>query len=188
MRIEETYQGIKRVYLGEDIYCYNLDDEFQCMAYKSGECKEDCPARIGGLAPLIKLYRSILTRYNKSGNYPDAQEYRNKVEYIKKVIRREQDSQIRAAYEEDKHRGSKGGSSESDSNNRASLKQKMKDNRPVECKLTSQKRADLKKATEDWEAENGKLPRLARNSMGRSKEDLYIKDRRDTNGKSEPTV
>lgn len=45
----------------------------------------------------------------------------------------------------------------------------MKDNRLVECKLTKTKRDEIKAATEEWEAENGKLPRLSRSILSRGK-------------------
>ena len=89
------------------------------------------------------------------------------MEQIKIEIQKDNESQIRAVLWADQHRGTKGGSSESDSNGRAGLKQKMKDNRPVECKWNSAQREEIKTLTEQWEAEHGKLPKLSRSMLSR---------------------
>lgn len=77
------------------------------------------------------------------------------------------------AYKEDKKRGSGGGNSESDANAKTSLKQKMKDNRPVECKLTASEREEIKEATKKFEEEHGALPKLSRAMVTRNKKDSY---------------
>lgn len=78
------------------------------------------------------------------------------------------------SYLEDRRRGCRGGSSEQDSNNKTSLKQKMKDNRPVECKESvAQNREQVKKELEKFEEEHGKLEKLSRSSVSRSKIDSY---------------
>ena len=81
---------------------------------------------------------------------------RKELKYIKEYYNKS----IKEAYREDKNRGTKGGNSESDSNNKTSLKQKMKDNRSLETKLSKEEQAKINKATQEWEEENGKLPRL----------------------------
>ena len=154
----------------QDIYCYNLDDNFKCMAFNQMRCTEKCPARVESLYKLKKLYESLRV-YSKD-------DYRLHSYYTKKLndislelsnfkFDREQERQIREAYNSDKHRGSKGGSSESDSNRRTNIKQRMKDNRAQECKLTKSQREEIKTLTEQWEAENGKLPKLSRSMLSR---------------------
>ena len=77
-------------------------------------------------------------------------------------------------YLEDRRRGCGGGSSEQDSNNKTSLKQKMKDNRPVECKESiAQNREQVKEELEKFEEEHGKLEKLSRSPVSRSKIDSY---------------
>lgn len=154
---------IKKVIIdkNESIYCYNLDESGKCAAFNFMNCKKSCSARIGSLRQLLKLYQSLVYRSE------EAAYYRTKMQEIKRILSAEENKQIQAAWLEDKHRGSKGGSSDSDSNSRASLKQKMKDNRPVECKLSASKREEIKAATEEWEAENGRLPRLSRSLLSR---------------------
>lgn len=49
----------------------------------------------------------------------------------------------------------------------------MKDNRPLECKQTKQERQEYHDAVEDWEGENGALPKLGRSGMTRSKTNSY---------------
>lgn len=154
---------IKKVIIdkNDSIYCYNLDQNGKCAAFNFMNCSKDCSARIGSLRQLLKLYKSLVYRSD------EAPYYRTKVQEIKRILAAEEGKQIQAAYLEDKHRGSKGGSSDSDSNSRASIKQKMKDNRPVECKLSASKREEIKAAMEEWEAENGRLPRLSRSILSR---------------------
>ena len=153
-----------KIKIAEDIYCYNVDEDFRCAAFNRQHCKPDCSARIGSLRQLLKLYRGLL-----HGSRGEAGAYIRRISEIQKEISLEEDKQIRAAYNEDLHRGSKGGSSESDSNNRASLKQRMKDNRSQECKPTRSQREELKSLTEQWEAENEKLPKLSRSMLSRKK-------------------
>ena len=153
-----------KVTIEEGVYCYNIDSRNQCAAYNQMDCSVDCPARVGSLQALKKLYRSLV-RTSSS----ELMDYRRRITEITEEMKEEQDRQIRAAWNEDIHRGSRGGSSESDSNNRAGIKQRMKDNRLVECKLTKTERDEIKAATEKWEAENGKLPRLSRSILSRGK-------------------
>lgn len=153
-----------RVTIEEGVYCYNVDSHNQCAAYNQMDCSADCPARVGSLQSLLKLYRSLAHTSTS-----DLAEHKQKITEVTKEMKEEQDRQIRAAWNEDRHRGSKGGSSEPDSNSRAGIKQRMKDNRPIECKLTKSEREEIKAATEEWEAENGKLPKLSRSILSRNK-------------------
>ena len=158
---------IPKVKLGPEAYCYNLDRSYKCMAYTRSDCREDCPARVGSLRQLLKLYRSLMPRALP----PDRAYYEDQIEVIKQELTIEEDRQIRAAYNEDMHRGSRGGSSESDSNKRAGLKQMMKDNRPQACKWTHAQRQEIKELTEEWEAEHGKLPKLSRSMLSKGKKE-----------------
>lgn len=153
-----------KVTIEEGVYCYNIDNHNQCAAFNRMDCSVDCPARLGSLQALKKLYQSLVHT-----SCSDLIDYKQRIIEITEEIEEEQDQQVRAAWNEDSHRGSKGGSSESDSNNRAGVKQRMKDNRLVECKLTKTEREEVKAATEKWESENGKLPRLSRSILSRGK-------------------
>lgn len=155
---------IPKIIITPGVYCYNLDESYRCMAFNEMDCSEECPARIGSLNQLFELYREMAYHLPRR----EAAYYWGQVKRIKESIVKEQDKQIRIAYNESLHRGSRGGSSESDSNNRASIKQKMKDNRPVECKWNSEEREQIKTLTEEFEAEHGKLPRLSRSPLSRT--------------------
>lgn len=157
-------QEVPKITIAPEVYCYNLDEGHKCMAFSNMDCSEDCPARIGSLRQLLKLYREIAYYLPRR----EAAYYWRQVKEINRMISKEQDSQIRAAYNDSLHRGSKGGSSESDSNSRTSIKQKMKDNRPTECKWNSEEREQIKTLTEEFEAEHGKLPRLSRSPLSRT--------------------
>lgn len=161
------HSTIPKIYIDETSYCYNVDQDGQCMAYNHMDCKYDCPARISNLGSLRRLYQSLM--YRAQG--PDLYFYREQIEQITKEIQEDQTSDILACLWADQHRGTKGGSSESDSNGRAGLKQKLKDNRPVECKWNSAQREEIKTLTEEWEAEHGKLPKLPRSMLSRGTKD-----------------
>lgn len=85
-------------------------------------------------------------------------------------------SDILEVYKEDKHRGHGGGSSESDSNSEASIKAKMKDNRPLECKQTKEEKKFVTEATKAWEEEYGSLEKLSKNPLSTAKIDSYTGD------------
>lgn len=87
------------------------------------------------------------------------------------------DEELREVYNEEIRRGSRGGSSDSDANNRTSLKQKMKDNRAQECKPSLYDVAAYKEAVAKWEMENGSLEKLRPNDgIVRSSIDSYTGD------------
>lgn len=75
------------------------------------------------------------------------------------------------AYWEDTHRGDRGGQSENEVN--AGAKQKMKDNRPQECKLNKAEKQEIYDTTKEWEEEHGKLEKLSRSPLTRNKVDSY---------------
>lgn len=156
---------IPRIEIEPGLYCYNIDSKNRCMAYNTTNCKEGCPARIGTLNSLLRLYRELRV----TPSHPEAKFYKDQIQKISKEIQEEQRGQIMAAYYADTHRGSKGGSSESDSNVRAGLKQLMKDNRSQECKWTDAEKQEIKTLTEEWEAKHGKLPKLSRSIVSRGK-------------------
>lgn len=161
--IGEDYKKVPRVRLDSNLYCYNVDENYRCMAYSVAQCHAHCQAKIGTLRGLLKLYRSLRSRSLTSG-YGSSYHYEldKSIKRIEAILDQEEDKDIKSAYFSDIRRGKKGGSSESDSNRRTGLKQLMKDNRPVECKPTSQEREDLKQALQEWEDEHGKLPKLSR--------------------------
>jgi len=81
-----------------------------------------------------------------------------------------------AVYKDELRRGGGGGASEKNENREASMKQKMKDNRPQECKLTKSAKEEIKSAMVTWEEENGKLERLGRCLLSKTKVDSYTGD------------
>ena len=81
-----------------------------------------------------------------------------------------------SCYLDDKHRGSGGGASESDSNKKAGMKQLMKDNRAIETKLSKTQQEEYKDALQKFEEEHGKLEKLGRSSLSRSTVDSYLVD------------
>lgn len=72
-----------------------------------------------------------------------------------KDLKRVNDLEIKKAYEEDLRRGSRGSNSESDANNKTSMKQKMKDNRALETKQTEADRKAYKEALDKFQEEKG---------------------------------
>lgn len=77
-------------------------------------------------------------------------------------------------YYADQRRGSGGGHSEGDtSNSAASLKQKLKDNRPIECKQTQAQREEYKEELKNWEETHEQLPKLSKMPFSRNKVDSY---------------
>lgn len=74
----------------------------------------------------------------------------------------------RKCYNEELKRGKRGGGGEQDGNS-AGIKAKMKDNRPLACKWTKAERDEIRAETEKWEAEHGKLDKLSRSLLSKTK-------------------
>lgn len=153
--------------------CFNRDPEGQCLAYTSGECSEDCPARIIDIDKKIKLVKEMLTKANAKKLRRELNKELKRDLWIREMIRQRKLIDWAVVYFQDLHRGSGGGQSESDSNRKTGLKQLMKDNRPVGIKPTQAQLEEYQGALSKWEADFGKLPKLSRSQLSSSKIDLY---------------
>lgn len=155
------------------ITCYNRDTEGRCLAYNEGTCSPDCQARIPTIEAKIDLIRCLLSRAQSK---KDKRELERELELSKKIKEVQDQKRFEGwmgCYLEDVHRGSGGGSSESDANKATRMKALMKDNRPVDVKPTQSQLTEYKEALREWEEENGKLERLGRTGLSHSKEDSY---------------
>jgi hypothetical protein len=157
-----------------DIKCHNVDEKDRCNAFDRGSCYSNCPARIRTAAGMVDLLRD-LRAHTKAGNNwcVNISGELQRFEMLAAEERANVTADWKAAYWEDTHRGGKGGGGEQQMSSEASTKQKMKDNRILATKPTFEEREQVKAATQEWEAENGKLERLGRSSMGKSKVDTY---------------
>ena len=155
----------------------------QCIYSKPGRCdiltEKNCEGcRSSVMDPKIHLRRLVeLFRYQDGKGASTASiraeikgfchKYKLKVpDLTEKEEEHNPYAGLRQAYLEDISRGEKGGASEGNDNN--NVKQLMHDNRSRDTKLNSVEREKLRKATQEWEEQNGKLPKLSRSSMGRS--------------------
>lgn len=162
--------------------CFNWKG-YQCCILKVFECPANCKAGIYTPEKYIEMLEEMLA-YNEKNN--------NTCGVLRKEIRtlREQYGiyyeintkdinkslvGLSRAYYEDTHRGERGGNSEGNSNP-AGMKQKMKDNRPVVCKMNKQQREEIKEATQEFESQHGKLEKLSRSPLSRNKKDSYTGD------------
>lgn len=154
--------------------CFNRDKEGRCLAYNEADCSESCPARIETIEQKIELLICLL---NKAQSKKDRRELGMELaeagEYKLAQMRGKYDDWM-SCYLDDKHRGTGGGASESDSNKKAGMKQLMKDNRDIETKPSRDQQAEYKEELKKWEEENGKLEKLGRTSLSSSKIDSYL--------------
>lgn len=173
---KSTCDGDKGVTHVVEVTCFNRDLDGRCMAFKEGVCSKECSARIPTIGDKIKLLESLMA-YSKS-KVITADLNKELVE-AQKVQRAEMTGKYEdwmSCYYEDRHRGSGGGSSEHDSNRSTGMKTLLKDNRSVGVKPTKSQNAEYQTELKKWEEENGKLPKLARSSLGKSKTDSYLEN------------
>ena len=158
------------------VTCFNRDSEGRCMAFKNGVCSPECSARIATIDAKIDLLTSLLA-YSRSRVV--TAELNKELEEAEKVRAAERTGKYEgwmACYYEDRHRGSGGGSSEHDSNRSTGMKTLMKDNRGIDTKPTKSQMAEYQAELGKWEKEHGKLPKLSRSSLGKSKTDSYLEN------------
>ena len=156
------------------VTCFNRDSDGRCMAFKEGVCSPDCSARISTIEAKIELLVSLIA-YSKSKVV--TAELNKELAEAEKVQDAERSGKYEgwmACYYEDRRRGSGGGSSEHDSNRSTGMKTLLKDNRGIDTKPTKSQMAEYQEELGKWEEENGKLPKLARSSLGKSKTDSYL--------------
>lgn len=153
--------------------CYNQDVEGHCLAYNGVKCSENCSARIKTIEEKIALLNCLLKgAVSKKGTHKLEQELMT-ARMVKYNLDRGKYSGWMSCYIADQHRGTGGGQSESDANAKTSMKQKMKDNRPVGVKPTKAQLQEYREELQKWEEEHEKLERLSRTSMSHRKEDSY---------------
>lgn len=166
-----------------DKNCFNCSPGGKsCLALTVRGCPEKCPARITDPHKYIEKLEEMLS-YNLKNNQSCAT-IRARIAGIRakyKIpepedigIKRESGKYegLSELYWAETHRGEKGSHSEGNVNNQA-IKAKMKDNRPQECKLNKGEKQEIYEATKKFEEENGKLEKLSRSLMTRSKVDSY---------------
>lgn len=155
------------------ITCFNRDKNGECLAYKVAECCPECSARIKTVDEKINLLTCLLTRAQAK---KDKRRLEEELEAAREVKRAQEAGKLKdwmGCYLEDLHRGERGGASESDSNRKTSLKQLMKDNRPVGVKPNKAQQEKYKQALAEFEEEHGKLEKLGRTSLSHAKRDSY---------------
>ena len=142
------------------------------------KCDPDCFARVED--PIIKL-RYLFDIYQKSKNHNNRWKIKKEIyDFMKEHDLGSQNPFHDSSkyfgwyrcYVEDLKRGEKGGGA-SQKANTTGLKQRMKDNRPIECKNTVADREAYTQAIQEFEEEHGKLPKLSRYSLSKSKVDSY---------------
>ena len=156
------------------VTCFNRNAKGECLAYTGVECCENCEARITTIQDKINLLSDLLS-YARSRT--DKAELRKELDEALRVQEAERAGCYEdwmSCYYEDRHRGSGGGSSEHDSNRSTGMKTLLKDNRGIDTKPTKSQMVEYQEELGKWEEENGKLPKLARSSLGKSKTDSYL--------------
>jgi hypothetical protein len=166
-----------------DKNCFNASPTGKsCLVLTVRGCPENCSAKITDPQKYIERLEEMLNYNAKNGH--SCATLRARIAGIRKKynipdpedvgIKRELGAYagLAEAYWQDTHRGEKGSHSEGNVNN-AAIKAKMKDNRPQECKLNSDAKQEIYEATKKFEEEHGKLDKLSRSLMTRSKIDSY---------------
>lgn len=155
------------------ITCFNRDKNGECLAFNEAECCPECSARIKTVDEKINLLICLLVRAQAK---KDKRRLEEELEAAWEVKRAQEAGKLKdwmSCYLEDLHRGERGGASESDSNRKTSLKQLMKDNRPVGVKPNKAQQGEYKQALAEFEEEHGKLEKLGRTSLSHAKRDSY---------------
>ena len=141
----------------------------RCYAFKTPYI-EGCPSKCENPSQIIKENNQILAR--NLNNYVIATECQRIIKDMKKLIYQG----LQAAYAEDMNRGSGGGGSKNNKNSGAALKQKMKDNRPIDCKPTRGEINQYSEELKEWQEENDEKLDIHKSigyGMSRSKVDSY---------------
>lgn len=156
------------------ITCFNRDKQGICLAFNNGECSEGCSARIADVDSKIDLLKCLLAKAQSKKDRRKLEEELEAAQLVKEAIKAKKLEGWMSCYLEDLHRGEKGGASESDSNRKTSMKQLMKDNRPVGVKPTKAQQEEYKEALHEFEEQVGeKMEKLGRTSLSHSKVNSY---------------
>lgn len=157
------------------ITCFNRDKRSgECLAYNVADCSSECPARIRTVEDKINLLICLLAKAQSKKDRRKLEEELEDAQLVKEAIKAKKLEGWMSCYLEDLHRGEKGGASESDSNRKTSMKQLMKDNRPVGVKPTRAQQEEYKEALHEFEEQVGeKMEKLGRTSLSHSKVNSY---------------
>lgn len=156
------------------ITCFNRDKEGVCLAFNEAQCCPECSARIRTVDEKINLLVCLLVKAQAKKDKRKLEEELDAARMVKAAQNAGKMEGWMSCYLEDLHRGEKGGASESDSNRKTSLKQLMKDNRPVGVKPTKAQQEEYKAALHDFEEKVGeKMEKLGRTSLSHSKVNSY---------------
>lgn len=169
-----TSDAKKGVTCEVSVTCFNRDRDGQCMAFKEGICSPNCSARIPTIEAKIQLLVSLISYSKSRVVIADLNKELVEAEKVQDAEKSGRYEGWMSCYYEDRSRGSGGGSSEHDSNRSTGMKTLLKDNRGIDTKPTKDQRAEYQAELGKWEAEHGKLPKLARSSLGKSKVDSYL--------------
>lgn len=159
--------------------CYRRDPAGNCLAYTIPYGPgEKCPSQCNNPHQLKKECQDIISK--NQPNNPIVKECLYLIEKMDLIIGVE----INKAYEEDKNRGS-GGGSKNCKPNTAALKQKMKDNRPIECKQTKEENKEYQEELKHWQEDHNEKLEVHKSvgyGMNRGKVDSYTGTELDTKG------
>lgn len=139
----------------------------RCIAYST--LIRNCSSFTTDRMAVIKVMEGLKANCKANNNTADA------ITRDLKALKKIHEKEIKEAYIEDIHRGTKGSNSESDANNKTSMKQKMKDNRILETKQNSDERTEYIEAVKKFQEENNiVLDKLQPNDgLTRNKIDSY---------------
>lgn len=149
--------------------CLRIDDWGKCQAFKA-PYKDNCPSKCTNPSQIIRENEQLIVKNIKNTQY--TAECRRIIKRMKAIIYKE----IYSAYQEDVNRGSGGGGSKNNKNSNAAIKQKMKDNRPLECKQTKGEIEHYKEELNEWQEEKGEKLDIHKSigyGMSRSNVDSY---------------
>lgn len=149
--------------------CLRIDDGGKCQAYKTAYAK-DCPSKCTNPSQILRENEQILLR--NGANTVVLAECKRTMKRMKNLIYKG----LASAYSEDVNRGSGGGGSKNNKNSNAAIKQKMKDNRPIDCKPTKEEVYNYSEELKKWQEEHGEKLDIHKSigyGMNRSKIDSY---------------
>jgi len=148
-----------------------------CEAFK--ELQENCTNAQYSKRDRLKELRDLELYYRNKGQNGNKTyvTIKKQIKELKSQVSKEDADHIKEALLEDKRRGEPGGG-EKQKGNTTGIKQRMKDNRPQDNKLTREQREAYQEAVNEFEEKHGKLPQHKSIGYGinRSNIDSYTGD------------
>lgn len=170
---------VEKVAPRSKVTCFNRDRNGDCLAFSEFTCSKNCSARLPIIEDKIKLLTHLLNYAKSRTDRAELRKELNEAIEVKQASEQGKYENWMSCYYEDRSRGSGGGSSEQDSNRSTSMKALLKDNRPVDVRPTRSQLKEYQAELDKWEEKNGKLPKLGRSGLGRSKVDTYLEEPED---------